>query len=143
MINKYVLAVLFIGSSVSAWAQTPKIVGKFANVTGLVTVSNGDSLSSAVNGGGFAVGNRVVSTASGGATLKFDNGCELTLKANESVTVDENNKCALVAALPPSVVAGAAGGVSGAGALGPTLIVAGMAAVMITSSRASKKTSGS
>ncbi|HWR80003.1 MAG TPA: hypothetical protein VN303_07375 [Pseudomonas sp.] len=112
MIKRLVIALLAATSAMSVWAQAPKVVGKFANLTGLVTVSSGDSLSSAVNGGVFAVGNRVVTTSSGGVTLKFDNGCDLTLNANESVTVDENNQCKL-AAIPTrgqTMVAAGAGG---------------------------------
>ena len=140
MIKHVTIALLAAGTAVSVWAQqAPKVVGKFANVTGLVTVSSSDALANAANGASFAVGSRVVATASGGATLKFDNGCELTIKANESVTVDENNQCKLVA-IPfgvPGVTAAAAGS-----NIFPIVLAGGaVAAVVITQSN--KKTSGS
>ncbi len=147
MFKQICIALLAAGTAMSALAQgtqAPKVVGKFANVTGLVTVSTADSLANAVNGASFAIGSRVVATASGGVTLKFDNGCDLTLKANESVTVSENSQCKL-AALPstgPSVVP-AAGVGAGTSALGPVLLVGGAAIAVVFSRNGNNKTSGS
>lgn len=138
MIKHISVALLAAGTAMSVWAQAPKVVGKFANVTGLVTVSSGGALANAANGASFAVGSRVFATA-GGATLKFDNGCELTIQANESVTVDENNQCKL-AAIP----FGAPGAVAaGAGANMVPLWLAGGAAVAVIVANSNKKTSGS
>ena len=140
MIKHISIALLAAGTAVSVWAQqAPKVVGKFANVTGLVTVSTGDALANAANGASFAVGSRVVATASGGATLKFDNGCELTIKANESVTVDENNQCKLAAI--PTAVPGAVA--AGAGSNFVPLWLAGGAAAAVIVYNSNKKTSGS
>lgn len=135
------VALLAACAAMSVWGQAPKVVGKFANVIGLVTISSGESLSNVVNGGAFAVGSRVVATASGGVTLKFDNGCDLTLKANESVTVDENNKCTLVAI--PSGAPGASTAAGAGGTLGPALILGGTAGAVVLIGRNNNKTSGS
>ncbi len=69
--------------ALSGWAQgpqtNPKIVGKLKDVQGLVTVGSGDRLGNAVNGGPLVVGNRIIATAGGGATLVYDNGCHIAL----------------------------------------------------------------
>jgi len=146
MVKHVSLALLAAGTAMSVWAQqAPKVVGKFANVTGLVLVSTGDASVNAANGASFAVGNRVRALPSAGATLKFDNGCELTINANESVTVNENNQCKLAAFPAPvgSQMAGAVGG-AGAGAATPAAaIVAGGVAAGVIIYQNNKKTSGS
>jgi len=97
-------AVLLIAASaaVSAWAQAPAAVGKLAEVQGLVTIGAGDKLANAVTGAPLVVGNRIVTTSSGAATLAFDSGCVVSLKANESVVVTSGADCkALMAAVTP------------------------------------------
>lgn len=142
MIKHVAIALLAAGTAVSVWAQqAPKVVGKFANVTGVVLVSTVDASISAANGVPFAVGSRVVATASGGATLKFDNGCELTIKANESVIVDENAQCKLAAAAVPPSPSGA--GAAGAGSNIFPIVLAGGAVAAVVITQSNKKTSGS
>lgn len=101
-------AILLLAASatLSVWAQnpqaTPKVVGKLTDVQGLVTVSTGDQLTSAVNGGPLSVGNRIVTTGSGGATLVFNDGCKITMKVNQSLVIKEGADCAaLLASVGP------------------------------------------
>lgn len=103
---KHVAILLFsLSSACSAWAageaDISQNLGKVTNVKGFVTIVAGGNLSNAVVGATFVSGNRVIATASGGATLEFDNGCVVVLKANQSFTVQESSNCP---ALTASVV---------------------------------------
>lgn len=145
--KKIAIAFLATVSALSAWAQEPKVVGKLANVTGLVTVSRGGQLTNATNGGQLVVGSRIISLSSGGVTLKFDNGCDVTLKENESITVSDSKECtALLAGVSPMVATGTvpvvASGV-GASSLIPVVIFGGSALGAIVASTRNNKTSGS
>ena len=132
-------AVLLIAASVaaSAWAQAPAAVGKLSGVQGLVTIGAGDKLVNAVTGAPLVVGNRIVTTSSGAATLAFDSGCVVSLKANESITVAPGADCkALLASVTPvggAAVAGAATGAAAAGASSyilPALLGVGVIAAL-------------
>lgn len=70
----------------AAFAE-PDLIGKITQVDGLVTVSDGKTVSSVVLGGLVADDTHYVTSSTGTATLKFDNGCELRLKPRQSVTV--------------------------------------------------------
>ena len=132
----YVAAVLVSASCVfSASAQTaPKPIGKMTDVQGLVTVTRGDQLVSAAKDAPFLVNDRIVTTSSGGITLDFDNGCDVTLKANQSIIVRDSRDCkALLALVTPvgGVVPVAAGGaaVATGSFIGIPLFVGGITAV--------------
>jgi len=98
-------------AALSGWAQgtqgDAKVVGKLSAVQGLVTVGSGDRLGNAVNGGPLVVGNRIIATAGGGATLVYDNGCHIALKANEAFTVKEDCDCEFLQASVRDAVTGA------------------------------------
>jgi hypothetical protein len=149
------IAVFLIAASAawSAWAQTPQatpaIVGRLTGVQGLVTVGGGDSLVNAVTGAPLVVGNRIVTTSSGAATLAFESGCVVALKANESITVTSGADCkALLAAVQPvggaaavAVVAGASAG--GAGVVLPAMLIVGGAILAIGDANSGSRVSGS
>ena len=108
IVNKTAVLLIAASAAVSAWAQAPAAVGKLTGVQGLVTIGAGDKLVNAVTGAPLVVGNRIVTTSSGAATLAFDSGCVVPLKANESVVVTPGADCkALLASVAP--VGGAAG----------------------------------
>jgi hypothetical protein len=96
----------------SAWAQgqktNPKIVGKLEDVQGLVTVSVGDQLINAFTGAALVVDTRIVTSSTGSVTLSFDNGCDIKLKPNESLTVKDGATCAALLASVGQVAAPAA-----------------------------------
>jgi len=138
------IAVLLVAASavMSAWAQAPQTVGKLTAVQGLVTIVAGDKLANAVTGAPLVVGNRIVTTSSGAATLAFDSGCVVALKANESVVVTSGADCkALLAAVKPvggaavAVVAGA--GAAGAGTVLPAIIIVGAAILIVADANSS------
>jgi hypothetical protein len=98
------ILLLAVSSACSAWAAggapSSQNLGKVTNVKGFVTIVAGGNLSNAVSGATFVAGNRVIATSSGGATLEFNNGCVVALKANQSFTVQESSNCpALVASV--------------------------------------------
>lgn len=64
----------------------PAKIGKTTQVEGLVTVSDGASVSSVALESPIFDGSRYVTSSSGTVTLKFENGCEVRLKPNQSVT---------------------------------------------------------
>lgn len=126
--------------ALSGWAQgpqtNPKIVGKLKDVQGLVTVSSGDQLTSAVSGAALIVNNRIITTSSGAVTLVYDNGCDIKLKENQSFTVKEDNSCAALLASVQSVgAAGASPALAAAAGTNPALLVgAGVALLLIANS---------
>jgi len=127
--KKALIVLLVAGSAaLSAWAQAPqnqpKVVGKLIKVEGLVTVSSGQSLANAVNDAKLIVGSRIVTTSSGFVTLNFDNGCDIRLEPNQSVTVEDSNNCAAILAAVQTLPVVAAAG-AGAGLLVPALILVG------------------
>jgi hypothetical protein len=138
------IAVLLVAASavMSARGQAPQTVGKLTAVQGLVTIGAGDKLANAVTGAPLVVGNRIVTTSSGAATLAFDSGCVVALKANESVTVTSGADCkALLAAVKPvggAAVAVAAGaGAAGAGTVLPAILIVGAAILIVADANSS------
>jgi hypothetical protein len=134
------IAVLLIAASAawSVWAQAPQAVGKLTGVQGLVTVGAGDRLVNAVTGTPLVVGNRIVTTSSGAATLAFDSGCTVALKANESIVVTSSADCkVLLAAVTPvggaavAVAVAAGGAAGGAGTVLPAILIVGGALLAV------------
>lgn len=74
-------------------APAPAQLGVIEKVQGLVTVSDGTSIGNAVNGAPVIDGNRFVTSSSGSATLKMDNGCNIVLKPSQSLTLDGKQNC--------------------------------------------------
>jgi hypothetical protein len=142
--KKILIALLAAVTAVSVWAQEPKVIGKIVNVAGLVTVTRGDSLVNATNDAPLMADSRIVTTGSGKATLQFDNGCDITLENNQSITVKDGQTCtALWAAVNSNGAQVATAVAAGSSNLVPGLIlVAGAIGVIITSNN-KNKSSGS
>lgn len=129
-------------AGVATFAQSqPQAIGKVAEVEGVVTVSNGVTVATAVLGSPVVEGTRYVTAASGSTLLRMDRGCDIRLKPNESLLIDGNRDCAALLALvqpvganlaavviPGTALPGAAGtaGSTGAaaGALGAGAVLA-------------------
>ena len=141
--KRIAIALIATFAALSVWAQQPKVVGKLINVTGLVTVSSGNQVSNVVEGAPLVVDDRIITTSTGGVTLDFDNGCDVTLKENESIKVSDDKDCAaLWAAVTP--VGGPAAVVTATSSTIPALVIgAGGAAAIIISNRDKNKASGS
>ena len=143
--KKIAIALIATFAALSVWAQQPKVVGKLINVTGLVTVSSGNQVSNVVEGAPLVVDDRIITTSTGGVTLDFDNGCDVTLKANESIKVSDEKDCAaLWAAVTPVGGPVAVAAAVGTSSMIPALIIgAGGAAAIIISNNNKNKSSGS
>jgi hypothetical protein len=114
----FTASLLCLGAA--AGAQT-NVLGKVADVQGIVTISDGATMSTAVPGTLITDGNRVVTATSGAARLTMDNGCVINLKPNESLTIKGGISCRdLLAAIQsvgsnPALAAAAGGGGGGVG----------------------------
>ncbi|MDP1589837.1 MAG: hypothetical protein Q8M07_18940, partial [Prosthecobacter sp.] len=85
-----VKSILLIGSALLAsGAFAQQVLGTVGNVRGLVTDTDGTSVSSTVQGEPIRNGERFVTSSSGSVTLNLNNGCTLTLQPNQAVTIDE------------------------------------------------------
>ena len=109
----------------AVFAQDAPSLGTVRNVQGLVTDTDGASVTSTEPGEQIHNGERFVTSSSGSVTLQLNNGCSLTLQPNQAVTINKDMTCReLVASVEP--VGGAVGaglgrfvaaGSPGAGAL--------------------------
>lgn len=133
MLKRLVTASLLCVAA-SAFAQAPAILGKVVEVKGVVTISDGVTVGTVVPGTVFRKGNQFVTASSGEAWLKFDKGCDIRLKPNESLLIDDDRSCAALIALIQPVggnvaVAGVGGAGLGAGLVGAgALLAAGLSA---------------
>lgn len=101
-------------SAFAAFAQAS--LGTVGNVQGLVTDTDGASVSSTSPGEAIRDGERFVTSSSGSVTLQLNNGCTLTLQPNQAVTIDSRMTCReLVASVTPVGGANLAGGGGGFG----------------------------
>ena len=86
----------------AAFAQNPPSLGKVRNVEGLVTDTEGASVTSTEVGEEIHDGERFVTSSNGTVTLQLNNGCTLRLEPNQAVTIDKNMTCReLIAAVEP------------------------------------------
>lgn len=112
------LAAILIGAS-SVLAQSgapavavaaPQIVGATVEVQGLVTVSDGTSISNVRSNDPVIDHSRYVTSSTGSITLKYRENCEVRLKPNEALTVDGTKNCDELIALIQGV-GGSGGGI--------------------------------
>ena len=115
-------------ASTAALAQGPgESVGVVQSVDGLVTVSQGNTLGNVVKDEKILNGARVVTTSTGSAVVKLNNGCLISLAPNQSVTVDPRLDCKALVASIQSTGAGAFAAGAGAGAGNGVAIAAAIA----------------
>jgi hypothetical protein len=122
--NKVLAAGLMLMGA-AASAQTPQTLGTVADVQGIVTVSNGTTVGTAVRGTVISQGNHFVTASAGAARLTMDNGCVIHLKPNQSLRIDSRLSCEqLIASIQPvagAPVTASAGVTPGALAVGAAL----------------------
>jgi hypothetical protein len=131
---KHLFTATVLCAGVAAFAQSqPQPIGKVAEVEGVVTVSNGVTVATAVLGSPVIEGTRYVTAASGSTLLRMDRGCDIRLKPNESLLIDGNRDCAALLALVQPVGANLAAVVipgaalpAAAGTAGSTGVAAGV-----------------
>lgn len=118
------LAASLLCLGTAALAQAPQItLGKVAEVQGVVTVSDGVTVGTAVPGTVITDGNRFVTASAGAARLTLDNGCVINLKPNESLTINSKLSCRDLVASVRAV--GSQTVLAGTGFSGNTLLAAG------------------
>lgn len=105
-------AILAAGCTCAAWAQAPAPVGSVTEVHGLVTMSLGSNVATVAPDTPVFDGARFVASSSGGAQLKFADGCVVNLAPNQWVAVDSKLDCPsrIAAVRTLTDVPGAAGG---------------------------------
>lgn len=153
IIKNFAVFVLAVSAAISSFAQRsqtePKIVGKLKDVKGLISVNIGSQWINAFSGAALVVGTRVVSSSSGSVTLAFDNGCNIKLKANESIVVEDNANCAallgtVAVVLPPVAVPVVAPVAAMAPSIIPLAVLGGVLSLRaVLDSQSSTKLSGS
>lgn len=129
MLNKS-LCILAASLLLCGAALAQKALGTAADVQGLVTVSDGTSISTVQTGTPIVDGTRFVTSSSGSAALKLENGCDIILKPNQSVTILGDKNCgALLAAVQNTSTerfAGFFGSTTGMLAVGGALATTGL-----------------
>lgn len=122
---KSFIAVLLALIAATAFAQDKERLGTVENVRGVVTVTDGATGGTAATGSPINSGMRFVTSSSGSATLKFNNGCEINLKPLEAVTVLRSMDCKALIAAVQAGGANVAGGSFATGAAASAGLVAG------------------
>lgn len=118
-------SIFVIGSAlVASIAFAQESLGTVGNVQGLVTDTDGTSVTSTSPGEAIRDGERFVTSSNGSVTLQLNNGCTLTLQPNQAVTIDSRMTCReLLAAITPVGSTGLAGG--GVGSVGKGILAVG------------------
>jgi hypothetical protein len=127
MFGRCLLAALGLLIAVNALAQpaalAPKraVIGKVVKVEGLVTVSDANGITRVALNDPVIDRNRYVTSSSGFVTLRMDKGCDVELRPNQALTVEDERTCEALWAL--------IGSFGGRGSLAPFL--AGGAAILL------------
>ena len=97
--KKTAIALLAVTASTMTLAQgnAEQPYARITDLEGLVTVTTGNQLSNAAKNMALPKGAQVLSTGNGVATIQFANGCKVTLRAGESLMVEENECAAFLA----------------------------------------------
>lgn len=126
-------SIVFAGG-LHAQAVPRPALGKTAEVQGLVTVSDGTGVTRVLTNNSVIDRSRYVTSSSGTVTLKFNNGCTLTLKPNQTLAIEAEKNCDdLVASIQTLGNPGGAAfmGSGGAGSTWGTLVIGGAGLVLL------------
>ena len=130
--TKFAFALLMTAFvSTGAMAQVvPGAVGVVQSTEGLVTVSQGNTLGNAFINERIFDGARVVTTGTGTAVVRLNNGCLIKLDPNQSVTIDSRLDCrAQVASIQSTGAQAGAGSAAGGGGNASGLVFLGVGAL--------------
>ena len=130
--TKFAFALLmtaFVSTGVMAQV-VPGAVGVVQSTEGLVTVSQGNTLGNAFKEQRILDGARVVTTGTGTAAVRLNNGCLIGLDPNQSVTIDSRLDCrAQVASIQSTGAQAGAGSAAGGGGNASGLVFLGVGAL--------------
>ena len=116
-------------------AQAPNEgIARLKSVKGNVLLSRESGLSAGGESARLVEHTRVITTAGSEVIVVYDNGCEVRLKENQRFEVEDGKPCAVLAALPQTILAtpvGAATAALSTGAIvfGSVLVPLGGAAI--------------
>jgi len=104
------LALAFVLAASHPFAQEARpSVAKLKDVHGNVLVSKESGLASGDEALRLTRGTRVITTARSDVVVVFDNGCEVRLKENQRLEIDDEKPCAALVAQAQSILAEPAG----------------------------------
>ena len=137
-----VLPALFILGATCAFAQEARQgVAQLKDVHGNVLVSKESGLASGDEALRITKGTRVITTSRSDVVVVFDNGCEVRLKENQRLEIDDSKPCSALIVQAQSILAepagAAAAGASGSVAVYTALLPAlggGLAGVKVIQS---------
>ena len=109
-------------ASTATVALAADVVGVADSVQGIVTVSEGNTMGNLVKDLKIVDGMRLVATSTGSALIKLNNGCEISLAANQSIVIDAALGCrALMASVKTAPAVGGGGLALAGGGFGGAL----------------------
>jgi hypothetical protein len=93
--SHFLLAFVAASCCAATWAQAPAPtpVGTVAEVHGLVTMSFGANVATVQPDTPVFDGARFVASSSGGAEIKFKDGCVVKLLPNQWISIDSKDDC--------------------------------------------------
>ncbi len=93
MLNRYLSISLLCGLIAAGSAFAQNTIGEADEVKGLVTMSDGNTVTSVADRTQLIEDARVVTSSTGYVTLKFDRGCEVKLEPNQSLVLRRDESC--------------------------------------------------
>ncbi|HUR59103.1 MAG TPA: hypothetical protein VM029_15415 [Opitutaceae bacterium] len=132
------IAICITLASVAAAAQAPREgIARLKDVKGNVLISREAGLSAGGEATRVTEHTRVITTANSEVIVVYDNGCEVRLKENQRFEVEDDKPCAVLVAMPQSILAtpvgtALAGASAGGGIFGTTLPALGGAAIGVS-----------
>ena len=114
MVKKSISVVAAFALSSMVLAQAI-VIGSISDVRGLVTVSDAATVQTVVLNAPVIDGTRYVTSSTGYVTLKLDRNCDVTLRPNQSLVVDQSQSCPALIALIQGTQDFAIAAVGGAG----------------------------
>ncbi len=121
---KLLIATFLVGASATVFAQTSTSVGVLDEIKGLVSVSTEGTVTNATTASILKNGSVVLTSDKSSVVVRLDNNCTITLKSNEVLKINTDEKCAALIASVKTVSTPVAE--AGGGSASPFLIAAGV-----------------
>jgi hypothetical protein len=106
--------VFFLAASGALAQEARQSVAQLKDVHGNVLVSKESGLASGDEALRLTKGTRVITTSRSDVIVVFDNGCEVRLKENQRLEVDDSKPCSALVAQAQSILAEPAGAAAAA-----------------------------